>query len=87
MYSLWFKNSVKDDFLDIQTADLRFVKNSLQEFVSHYSESYENELIKTKLIKKFEDSELYRLKLRRYKMIYEKNGNKITVCSFTDNIQ
>ncbi len=81
MYSLEFKSSVKKDLKKINISDLRFIKKSLSQFTDMFSSEYEYELLKTGKIKKLKDleEELYRLKLRSYRVIYKKENDKLII--------
>ena len=81
MYLLKLKSSVKKDFKKVDKSDLKFIKDSLFSFVANFSSTYENELIKTGKIKKMqgEDKDIYRLKLRTYRVIYKKENDKLII--------
>mgnify|MGYP001817167372 FL=1 len=81
MYTLSFKSSVKKDFRHISKADIGFIKESLVTFVATFETTYEQELLKTGKIKKLqgEVETLYRLKLRRYRVIYKKENNVLVI--------
>lgn len=81
MYSLAFKSSVKKDFKHIAKADSVFIKESLYQFVKQFCAEYEQELLKMGKIKKLQgESEiLYRLKLRRYRVIYKKENDVLII--------
>ena len=81
MYSLEFEKSVKKDFKNINISDIRFIKESLFSFVGNFSFEYEQELLKTGKIKKLQgmDEELYRLKLRTYRVIYKKEEDILII--------
>jgi len=81
MYALEFKASVKKDFRHINKADIGFIKESLYMFAEHFSSEYEQELMKTGKIKKLqgESEVLYRLKLRRYRVIYKKEIDRLVI--------
>ena len=81
MYTLEFKASVKKDFRHISKADITFVKESLYTFVENFSSDYERELLKAGKIKKLlgETEVLYRLKLRRYRVIYKKEDDRLVI--------
>lgn len=81
MYSLEFKKTVKKDFKNINISDIRFIKDSLYEFVNNFSNNYEQELLKVGKIKKLQGSEedLYRLKLRSYRIIYQKQKDRLII--------
>ena len=78
---LEFKSSVKKDFKHISKADIAFIKESLFTFVENFSVYYEKELLKVGKIKKLqgEVEVLYRLKLRRYRVIYKKESNRLVI--------
>lgn len=81
MYSLEFKSSVKKDFKNIDKSDIRFIQESLSKFVELFSSEYEQELLQTSKIKKLQgqNEELYRLKLRRYRVIYKKENDVLII--------
>ena len=81
MYGLEFKSSVKKDFKNIDKSDIRFIKESLTKFVELFSNEYEQELLQTSKIKKLQgqNEELYRLKLRRYRVIYKKEDDLLII--------
>lgn len=81
MYSLEFEKPVKKDFKKINISDIRFIKESLYTFVENFSSSYEQELLKTGKIKKLQglEEEIYRLKLRTYRVIYKKEDDKLII--------
>jgi len=78
---LEFKASVKKDFKHISKVDIIFIKESLITFVENFSASYEQELLKVGKIKKLqgEIETLYRLKLRRYRVIYKKESDRLVI--------
>jgi mRNA interferase RelE/StbE len=81
LYRLEFKSSVKKDFKHISKADIGFIKESLTTFVAAFNSAYELELIKNGKIKKLqgETEVLYRLKLRRYRVIYKKENDVLVI--------
>ena len=81
MYSLELKKSVKKDFKNINISDIRFIKESLYDFTNSFSSEFEQELLKTGKIKKMQgiEEELYRLKLRSYRVIYKKENDKLVI--------
>lgn len=81
MYSLAFEKSVKKDFKKINISDIRFIKESLFTFIRNFSSSYEQELVRLGKIKKLkgEAQDLYRLKLRTYRIIYKKENDKLII--------
>lgn len=81
MYTLEFEKSVKKDFKNINISDIRFIKESLYDFVENFSFEFEQELLKTGKIKKLQgmNEEIYRLKLRTYRVIYKKEEDKLII--------
>lgn len=81
MYTLEFEKSVKKDFKNINISDIKFIKESLFSFIENFSFEFEQELLKTGKIKKLQgmDEELYRLKLRTYRVIYKKEEDRLII--------
>jgi len=81
MYTLAFKRSVKKDFQRIRKADITFIKESLYAFVKRYDAAYEQQLMQQGTVKKLqgEKETLYRLRLRRYRVIYKKEEKKLVI--------
>jgi mRNA interferase RelE/StbE len=81
LYELEFKASVKKDFRKISKADIGFIQTSLYQFVEAFNVGYEQELLKLGKIKKLqgESEELYILKLRRYRVIYRKEEDRLVI--------
>lgn len=81
MYTLEFEKSVKKDFKNINISDIKFIKESLFSFIENFSFEYEQELLKTGKIKKLQgmDEELYRLRLRTYRVIYKKEEDRLII--------
>ena len=81
MYTLEFEKPVKKDFNNINISDIRFIKESLYDFVENFSFEFEQELLKTGKIKKLQgmNEEIYRLKLRTYRVIYKKEEDKLVI--------
>jgi len=81
MYSLEFHRKAKKE-LDKFSFDIKlFIVQELGEFIKNFSDEYEDSLIKRGKIKhlKGEYSGYYRLKLRTYRVIYEKIDNKLII--------
>lgn len=87
MYELKFKNSVKKDFKSIDIANIKYIKKTLEEFAKNFSPSYEQEMLKLTKIKKLQGvgKNLYRLRLRRYRVIYQKQENVLTILVLSVN--
>lgn len=81
MYILEFEKPVKKDFKNINISDIRFIKESLYDFVESFSSEFEQELLKTGRIKKLQgmEEEIYRLKLRTYRVIYKKEEDRLII--------
>lgn len=81
MYTLEFEKPVKKDFKNINISDIKFIRDSLYSFVENFSFEFEQELLKTGKIKKLQgmDEELYRLKLRTYRVIYKKEEDRLII--------
>ena len=81
MYALEFEKPVKKDFKNINISDIRFIKESLYSFVENFSFEFEQELLITGKIKKLQglNEELYRLKLRTYRVIYKKEEDRLII--------
>ncbi|HIP30788.1 MAG TPA: type II toxin-antitoxin system RelE/ParE family toxin [Sulfurospirillum arcachonense] len=58
-----------------------FVITSIETFINSYSIGYENEMIKSSKIKKLKGKwqGFFRLRLRNYRVIYEKIDNKLVI--------
>jgi len=81
MYQVIYQNSAIKDFKKIDKAHKKFLTDTIYEFVNNFSHEYEYELIKTGKIKKLrgEEEELYRLKLRSYRVIYKKENDELII--------
>ena len=58
-----------------------FVISSIETFINSYSTEYENEMIKLSKIKKLKGQwqGFFRLRLRNYRVIYEKIENRLVI--------
>jgi len=81
LYKLDFKSSVKKELKSIDVHNLKFIKESLYDFTNSFNHHYEQELLKTGKIKKLkgQKDELFRLKLRTYRVIYKKENQKLII--------
>lgn len=81
MYTLSFTNPSKKDLKKIDKTNLLFIKNSLIEFISNFNNDYELSLMQNGTIKKLKghSEEIYRLKLRSYRVIYKKEDTALVI--------
>ena len=81
MYNIEFKSSVKKDFKKIDKSDILFIRDNLKDFAKNFSREYESALITSGKIKKLQEQkeELYRLKLRSYRVIYKKYEESLVI--------
>lgn len=81
MYVLEFSSSSKRELKKIDKHSQSFIIDSLEDFIESFSNEYETFLIKTGKIKKLQGhkEELYRLKLRSYRVIYKKYEDKLVI--------
>ena len=80
-WSIEFAKSVKQDLKKINPVDRTMIFKSLEQFEQNFDEIYEQELISSSKIKKLhgEWEGFFRLRLRSYRVIYEKMGDKLIV--------
>ena len=80
-YNLEFDKKASKDILSLDKSTRNFILDELESFINNFDEDYEKELIKLTKIKALqgEFKGLYRLKLRIYRVIYEKVGNKLLI--------
>jgi mRNA interferase RelE/StbE len=81
MYKIDFKTSAKKDFKNINKADITYIRDSLSEFAKNFCSEYEIALMQKGKIKKLkaQKEELYRLKLRSYRVIYKKYEDRLVI--------
>ena len=81
MYKIDFKSSVKKDFKKISSIDIKFIRDSLTDFGKKFSSEYEILLMQKGKIKKLQGQkeDLYRLKLRSYRVIYKKYDDRFVI--------
>ena len=81
LYSIAFTTPAKKDLKKIDKAHLTFIKKSLIEFVSNFNDTYEQSLMQKGKIKKLQGQKeiLYRLRLRSYRIIYQKNNEELII--------
>ena len=80
-YSLDIDKKASKDILSLDKSTRNFILDELESFINNFDEEYEKELIKLSKIKalKGEFKGLYRLRLRTYRVIYEKINNKLVI--------
>jgi mRNA interferase RelE/StbE len=80
-YNLEFDKKASKDILSLNKSTRNFILDELEIFINNFDEDYEKELMKITKIKALqgEFKGLYRLKLRTYRVIYEKIGNKLLI--------
>jgi len=81
MYEIDFSPTAKRDFKKINKADIQFIYDALYLFIKNFSSDYEISLMSSGKIKKLQGQkeELYRLKLRTYRVIYKKHDDKLII--------
>ena len=80
-WELKFKNSVKKDFNNIGFFESAKIMKSLNNFIENFSDDQERILLKNGNIKRLKGSleGCYRLRLRTYRVIYEKRENELII--------
>ena len=80
-YSLDFDKKASKDLLSLDKSVRNFILDELEIFINNFDEAYEKELIKIKKIKSLqgEFKGLFRLRLRTYRIIYEKQNEKLII--------
>ena len=80
-WELKFKNSVKKDFNNIGFFESAKIIKSLNDFIENFSEDQERILLKNGNIKRLKGSleGCYWLRLRTYRVIYEKRENELII--------
>ncbi len=81
MYTLEFATSSKKELKKVEKHSQAFILDSLEDFIESFSTAYELALMQTGKIKKLQGQkeELYRLKLRSYRVIYKKYEDKLVI--------
>jgi len=81
VYTLLFTTPAKKDLKKIDKAQLAFIKDSLIEFSKNFDEAYEQALMQKGKIKKLQGQKeiLYRLKLRSFRVIYQKQNDELII--------
>jgi mRNA interferase RelE/StbE len=80
-YNLEFDKKASKDILSLDKSTRNFILDELEIFINNFDEDYEKELIKSTKIKalKGEFKGLYRLRLRTYRVIYEKRNERLVI--------
>jgi mRNA interferase RelE/StbE len=80
-YNLEFDKNASKDILSLDKSIRNFILDELESFINNFDEDYEKELIKSTKIKalKGEFKGLYRLRLRTYRVIYEKRNERLVI--------
>jgi mRNA interferase RelE/StbE len=80
-YRLSFHPAAEKELKKLDRQTKIYIIKSLSQFIESYSLEYERELIKTKKVKKLkgEYAGFYRLKLRTYRVIYEKIEDELII--------
>ena len=80
-YKLEFDKKASKEILDLNKPIREFILDELERFINNFDDAYEKELIKITKIKalKGEFKGLFRLKLRTYRVVYEKRRDKLIV--------
>lgn len=80
-YSLDFDKKASKDLLSLDKSVRNFILDELEIFINNFDEDYEKELMKIKKIKSLqgEFKGLFRLRLRTYRIIYEKQNEKLII--------
>ena len=80
-YSLLFHPAAKKELAKLDHQVRLFIVDSLSIFIDSYNANYEAELMKQAKIKKLkgEWQGFYRLRMRNYRVIYEKVDEKLVI--------
>ena len=83
-YNLEFDKKASKDILSLDKSTRNFILDELEIFINNFDEDYEKELIKSSKIKalKGEFKGLYRLRLRTYRVIYDKRNERLVILVF-----
>ena len=80
-YKLSLHPSAKKEISKLDPKTRVYIVKSLENFIESYSIEYERELMRSSKIKKLkgEWKEFYRLRLRDYRVIYEKRSEELII--------
>jgi len=81
LYSLHFSRSATKEFKKIDKHNQLFLVRSLDEFIANFNDTYEQALMQKGKIKKLQGQKevLYRLKLRSYRVVYQKKNEELVI--------
>jgi mRNA interferase RelE/StbE len=81
LYCLNFTNPSKKDLKKINKSDRIFILDRLKDFVNNFNTDYEISLMQKDIIKKLkgQKEDIYRLKLRSYRVVYKKEDNILVI--------
>jgi len=81
LYALHFSRSATKEFKKIDKHNQLFLTRSLDEFIANFNDTYEQSLMQKGKIKKLQGQKevLYRLKLRSYRVVYQKQNEKLII--------
>lgn len=81
MYVLNFTNPSKKDLKRVDKADRVFLLDRLNDFATNFDNEYEIALMQKGIIKKLkgQKEDMYRLKLRSYRVVYKKENNILVI--------
>ncbi|AQW85577.1 putative toxin-antitoxin system, toxin component, RelE/ParE family [Campylobacter pinnipediorum subsp. caledonicus] len=80
-YKIEFDKRAEKELFNLEKSTRTFILKALKEFELNFNHEYEKELIKTSKIKhlKGELKGLFRLRLRSFRVIYEKIDDKLII--------
>ncbi len=80
-HTLEFHPQAKKELMKLDHQVKLFIVQSLERFIAAYNDDFEQELIKTSKIKRLKGDwqGFYRLRLRNYRVIYEKIDDRLVI--------
>jgi mRNA interferase RelE/StbE len=81
LFTLRFSHSAKKELKKVDKHSQAFILDSLEDFIESFSSEYELALMLTGKIKKLQaqKEDIYRLKLRSYRVIYKKYEDTLVI--------